>query len=115
VGEDGYLELTRRAREATEELVAGLRAEPGVEVLGEPEATLVAFTVADADPFAVGKALWARGWFVDQQGPPPSLHCMVNAVHGPHIAGFLAALRESLDEVRASAATAEQQPYASTD
>jgi glutamate/tyrosine decarboxylase-like PLP-dependent enzyme len=113
IGEEGYLRLTQQARSAAEELMAGLRAEPGVEVLGEPEATLVTFTVADADPFAVGNALWSRGWYCDQQGPPPSLHCTVNAVHGSVIGDFLGAIRESLAEVRAAAATGEQAPYAS--
>ncbi len=115
VGEDGYLRLTKAARTAAEELIAGLRAEPGIEVLGEPEATLIAFRATDADTFAVGNALFARGWFCDQQGPPPSLHCTVNAVHAENgrIAGFLAALQESLAEVRAEARTGEQAPYAS--
>lgn len=115
VGEEGYLRLTKAARSAAEELIAGLRAEPGVEVLGEPEATLVAFTVTDADTFAVGNTLFARGWFCDQQTPPPSLHCTVNAVHAEpgRIAAFLDALRESLAEVRGAAAEGEQMPYAS--
>jgi sphinganine-1-phosphate aldolase len=112
LGEEGYLRLTRDARAALESLVAGLRAMPGVVVLGEPETTLVAFTFTDVDPFAAGAALWARGWYCDQQGPPPSLHCMVNAVHGPVVGEFLAVLAECLDEVRASAAEVEQAPYA---
>ena len=113
LGAEGYERLTLQARLALEELVAGLRSIEGVRVLGEPEATLVAFTVEDADTFAVGNALWSRGWFCDQQGPPPSLHCTVNAVHGPHIAGFLAAVEEALAEVRAAATSGEQVPYAS--
>jgi glutamate/tyrosine decarboxylase-like PLP-dependent enzyme len=112
-GEDGYLRLTRDARLALEHLVAGLRTTPGVRVLGEPETTLVAFTFDDADPFAVGNALWERGWFCDQQRPPPSLHCMVNAVHGPVIDDFLAVLRETHAEVKADATEGEQTPYAS--
>lgn len=111
LGEEGYLRLTREARDATERLVAGLRATPGIRILAEPEATLVAFTVEDADPFAVGDALAARGWVVDQQKPPPSLHCMVNAVHGPVIDELLAALGEALAEVRARGATGEQRAY----
>ncbi len=111
LGEAGYLRLTRAAREATEALVGGLRATPGVRVLGEPEATLVAFTIDDADPFAVGEALGQRGWYVDQQQPPPSLHCTVNAVHAPLVPEFLAALRESLDVVRAARTRADQTAY----
>ena len=100
LGEDGYLRLTRMALEATTELIAGLHAMPGARVLGAPEATLVAFTFADADPFAVGAALAERGWVVDQQQPPPSLHCTVNAVHAGVIPEFLAELRGVLDAVR---------------
>jgi sphinganine-1-phosphate aldolase len=115
LGESGYLRLTRMARGATEALVAGLRGTSGVRVLGEPAVTLVAFTFDDADAFAVGEALGRRGWFVDQQKPPPSLHCTVNAVHAPVIASFLDALRESLAEVRAARGVAAQQAYGSTE
>src|SRR5215468_562055 len=111
LGEDGYLRLTATAREATEALIAGLRAMPGVRILGEPAATLVAFTFEDADAFAVGDVLARRGWVVDQQQPPRSLHCTVNAVHRPVIAEFLTALQAAVAEVRAAARTGEQRAY----
>jgi glutamate/tyrosine decarboxylase-like PLP-dependent enzyme len=111
LGEDGYLRLTRAAREATEALLAGLRALPGVRVLGEPQATLVAFAFDDVDAFAVGHALAARGWVVDQQKPPPSLHCTVNAVHAPVIPELLADLRQILEQLRGSGARADQKAY----
>lgn len=103
LGEEGYLRLTRTARAATEALAAGLRALPGARLLAEPEATLVAFTFDDVDPFAVGAGLAERGWVVDQQQPPPSLHCTVNAVHEPIIAEFLATLGEVVAAVRGRA------------
>ena len=111
LGRDGYLRLTRTARQTTETLVSGLRATGGVRVLGEPEATLVAFALDDADAFAVGKALHERRWFLDQQKPPPSLHCTVNASHAQVIPEFLADLRVSIDEVRATQAASQQRPY----
>lgn len=73
----------------------------------------MAFTFDDADAFAVGDALGKRGWYVDQQQPPPSLHCTVNAVHAGVIADFLAALQESIAEVRAAEATATPKAYGS--
>ena len=111
LGEDGYLRLTRAARAATETLIVGLRATPGVRVLGEPAATLVAFTIDDADVFAVGDGLAARGWVLDQQQPPPSLHCTVNAVHEAVIPALLADLRAVLTEVRAAKRSATQRAY----
>src|SRR5262249_7182518 len=107
----GYLRLTRVARAATESLVAGLRAIPGVRVLAEPDATLVAFAFDDVDAFAVGDALWRRGWGVDQQKPPPSLHCTVNAVHGSVVSEFLIALADAIGEVRAAGGAAAQKAY----
>jgi glutamate/tyrosine decarboxylase-like PLP-dependent enzyme len=111
LGEEGYLRLTKAARTATEALGAGLREIPGLRVLGDPEATLVAFTFEDVDAFAVGDALHRRGWYVDQQKPPPSLHCTVNAVHAGLIDDFLADLRAAIAEVRAAQATAAQKAY----
>jgi glutamate/tyrosine decarboxylase-like PLP-dependent enzyme len=113
LGEEGYLRLTRTALEATDALIAGLRRIPGARVLGEPDATLVAFTFADADAFAVGDALAKRGWVVDQQKPPPSLHCTVNAVHAPVIGEFLGELERALAEVRAAGGHAAQRAYGS--
>jgi glutamate/tyrosine decarboxylase-like PLP-dependent enzyme len=111
LGEAGYLRLTRAAKEAAERLIAGLRATPGVRVLGEPDATLVAFAFDEADAFTVGAALGRRGWYVDQQKPPPSLHCTVNALHVETIDEFLAALRESIDETQGAREKAEQKAY----
>ena len=64
--------------------------------------TLLAFGAADEsqlDVFAVADALWRRGWYVDRQGPPPSLHCTVSVVHDGKIDAFVSDLRASLDEV----------------
>jgi glutamate/tyrosine decarboxylase-like PLP-dependent enzyme len=113
LGEDGYLRLTSTARAATLALIAGLHATPGVRVLGDPPATLVAFAFDDADAFAVGDALARRGWVVDQQQPPPSLHCTVHAGHAAIIDEFLAALRDSLAEVRETSRKSAQKAYAS--
>lgn len=113
LGEEGYLRLAKAARAATEALLAGLRGIRGLRVLGKPDATHVAFTFDDVDPFAVGKALAQRGWFVDQQKPPPSLHCTVNAVHGPVIAEFVGELTRVVAHVRDTQATARQTAYGS--
>ena len=114
LGREGYLRLTAVAREATEELLAGLRATPGVVVLGEPDATHAAFTCTDVDAFALGEALFARGWFLDQQAPPRSLHATVHAGHRGVVGDFLTDLRSCLEELRTDGTgEAEQTPYAS--
>jgi sphinganine-1-phosphate aldolase len=102
LGDDGYLRLTAGARRACEALAAGIVEIPGLALRAAPEATLLSFGAADADVldvFAIADALWRRGWYVDRQGPPASLHCTVNNVHDGVIPEFLDALRASVAEV----------------
>lgn len=101
LGDDGYLRVTAAARTACEQLVEAIGAIPSLRLVTRPDATLVSFTAADPGALstdAVADALWRRGWYVDRQGPPPSLHCTVNAVHEGRIGDFAAALRESVEE-----------------
>jgi sphinganine-1-phosphate aldolase len=104
LGDDGYLRLTESARRATLELAAGVEATAGLCLRADPEVTLLAFGATDPevlDVYAVADALWRRGWYVDRQGPPPSLHCSVNAVHDGLVPSFLGDLRASVQEVLA--------------
>ena len=40
--------------------------------------------------------MWKRGWYIDRQEPPQSLHCTVNAVHESVIDEMLADLDSSI-------------------
>ena len=112
LGEDGYLRLTAEARRATEDLIAAVQSIPGLVVRGEPIATLVAFgSDAGLDVFALGDALWRRGWYLDRQGPPPSLHATVNAVHATVMSEFIASLHEAVAEVEDVQATGDAGVY----
>ena len=114
LGDDGYLRLTAAARQACLELAAAVEAMPELELRATPESTLLAFGAADParlDVFAVADALWAKGWYVDRQGPPASLHCTVNAIHEGKIDQFVADLRAAVAEVTAAAASGEQGAY----
>ncbi len=81
---------------------------------GEPEATLVAFgaSAPDAlDIFAVGEVLSARGWHLDRQTPPDSLHATVSAANAPVMQEFLADLRLAVDDVAGAAAADRSTTY----
>lgn len=104
LGEDGYLERARQTIAATDELVAGIRAIDGLDVLAPPDSSLVCYGAADPaiDIFAVADALERRGWHIDRQQHPSSIHATVTPNHAPIIASYLADLRASVDEVRAN-------------
>ncbi len=114
LGDDGYLRVTAAARRACEQLAAAVEATPELLLRARPEATLLAVGATDPealDVFAVADALWRRGWYVDRQGPPPSLHFTVNAVHDGKIDTFVADLHASITEVQAAAASGDQGAY----
>jgi glutamate/tyrosine decarboxylase-like PLP-dependent enzyme len=105
LGDAGYERVTAAARSACLELTEAIDAMPELTVRARPDTTLLAFGATDPDRldvFAVADALWARGWYVDRQGPPASLHCTVNAVHAGRIAEFVSDLGDAVREAGGS-------------
>jgi sphinganine-1-phosphate aldolase len=102
LGEQGYLELHGRALDATRRLLAGLAAIPELEVLGRPEATIFAYRSRDpqVNIYAVGDRMTARGWHIDRQQRPASLHAMVTQAHAGVVDAYLADLRAAVAEVK---------------
>jgi glutamate/tyrosine decarboxylase-like PLP-dependent enzyme len=99
LGDDGYLRLTRQAREATLQLATVIRNTPELVLRAEPESTLLCFGAQDPSTlnvFAVADELSKRGWYVDRQTPPDSLHCTVNAIHHDKIDWFARDMHESV-------------------
>ncbi len=97
LGDDGYLRLTRQAREATLQLAGFVRESQDLVLRAEPESTLLCFGARDPSAlnvFAVADELSKRGWYVDRQTPPDSLHCTVNAIHHDKIDWFTKDLHE---------------------
>jgi glutamate/tyrosine decarboxylase-like PLP-dependent enzyme len=104
LGIEGYQRLTRTTIETARRMEAGVRAVPGLTVLGAPEAHLLAIAAdPEAEPpvdvFAVGDALLRHGWFHDRQKPPDTLHATVSAGNAPVIEEYLADLATCVDEV----------------
>ena len=105
LGTDGYDRLAAVARRTCLRLAEAVAAMPELRLLAWPDTTLLSFAAADPaqlDVTAVATRLRADGWLVDQQGPPASLHCMVNAVHESTIDAFIAALGTAVAEVAGS-------------
>ena len=99
LGDDGYLRLTRQAREATLQLATVIRNTPELVLRAEPESMLLCFGAQDPSTlnvFAVADELSKRGWYVDRQTPPDSLHCTVNAIHHDKIDWFARDMHESV-------------------
>jgi glutamate/tyrosine decarboxylase-like PLP-dependent enzyme len=103
MGEDGFLDHTKRAMEAAIALKEGIAKIPGVMVLGKPEGTIVTFGASDRsiDVYRVADQLEKKGWSVDRQQHPASIHCTVTSNHGAIVDTYLSDLREAVEHVRA--------------
>jgi glutamate/tyrosine decarboxylase-like PLP-dependent enzyme len=95
LGEAGYLELARGILETARRFREGIAKIPGLRVLGAPPLSVFAFTSDSLDVYALGDAMTARGWHLDRQQLPPSLHLMITPAHAPVVERFLADLAES--------------------
>ncbi|MFD0260501.1 pyridoxal phosphate-dependent decarboxylase family protein [Kitasatospora indigofera] len=107
VGEDGYTALAGRVADASDRLLAGLRAAPGVRVLGDPAAGLVAFTLDGADGapdlsllLHLADEMRERGWYLQPQlsfdGLPPNLHLTLTPATAGQVDALLADLADAL-------------------
>jgi len=92
----------------TKALMNGINALPGMYVLGEPDMSVFAFTSNEVDIFAVGDEMEVRGWNMDRQQRPNSLHLMITPIHSGTVDQFLSDLRESVDYMRANPSTAKE-------
>jgi glutamate/tyrosine decarboxylase-like PLP-dependent enzyme len=118
LGDDGYLRLTRQAREATLQLALIIRNSPELFLRAEPESTLLCFGAQDPNSlniFAVADELSKRGWYVDRQTPPDSLHCTVNAIHHDKIDWFAKDLRNSVETVLSQRSTGNVGAYSTVE
>jgi sphinganine-1-phosphate aldolase len=100
LGEEGYLRIAKQSIETARKIMDGIRATPGLRILGEPHGSIFAFGPDPSvpaneaiDAYVLGDAMSARGWNVDRQQFPPSLHMMITPAHAPHIDTLLADLR----------------------
>ncbi|MEZ4219512.1 MAG: aminotransferase class V-fold PLP-dependent enzyme [Polyangiaceae bacterium] len=102
LGEEGYLEHTRRALTATDALRTGLEAIPELKLVAPPDATLVAWATRDpsVNLYAIADRLDDAGWTTDRQHKPASIHCTVTSNHSGVIDAYLADVRAAVDYVK---------------
>ncbi len=100
LGKAGYLAIADTVMQATTELRDGVTAIAGVEVLGDPEMSILAIGSERLNVYEIGDELTQRGWHLDRQQHPPSLHLTVTYAHAPVVPHFLHDLNEAVDQAK---------------
>ena len=103
MGEQGYLDATRRILEAATQVKEGIATIDGLDLIGDPLWN-VAFTASDVDVYRVLDVLGHHGWSLNGLQDPPSIHLCVTLRHTqPGVVDrFLVDLAKSVEEVRAN-------------
>jgi glutamate/tyrosine decarboxylase-like PLP-dependent enzyme len=101
LGVEGYERVARELMEFIDRYKAGVGAIDGLQVLGRPHLSIVAFGAQDFDIFAVAERLSAKGWLPGLVQRPKAIHRMMSLLHAPSLDEYLADLRECVAAVRA--------------
>lgn len=98
LGKEGYRKIAHRVMITTSRIRSGLEAFESLEIIGNPEMSLLAFTSKAGDIFNIGDALHRKGWHLDRLQFPDALHLTVTRLNVGKEDEFLRDLAEVLDE-----------------
>lgn len=98
LGREGFLATARSNMEAFTDLRQKLAAVPGVEIVGQPGMNILAYRTIQNNPdlFVIADQLEDKGWQVDRQHKPLSIHMTLMQHNQPVIDQYLADLQEAL-------------------
>ena len=100
LGREGYLAIADRVMQTTIRLREGIEAIEGVSVLGDPVMSVLAFGSDRANIYEVGDEMSLRGWHLDRQQFPPSLHMTVSLGQVEVAEAFLSDLEAAVGAAR---------------
>jgi hypothetical protein len=100
LGEEGYLTITDTVMQTVTKLREGIDAIDGVHILGDPSMSILAIASDRLNVYEIGDELTQRGWHMDRQQYPPSLHLTVTHTHAQIADQFLDDLEQSVAQVK---------------
>ncbi|KAK7091633.1 uncharacterized protein [Littorina saxatilis] len=102
LGEEGYMSKAKELMDITASLKEGVQKIDGLTVIGEPHMTCFALGSNDPDVhiLAVADVMETKGWKMERNQKPDSLHCSILPHHKASSDQVLADLAESVNTVR---------------
>lgn len=100
LGEEGYLEITQTVMETTNRIRQGILSIPGLKVISNPDMSILAIGSDTLNIYEIGDQLNQRGWQLDRQQSPPSLHMTISYSHTSVVDEFLLDLANSVNSVK---------------
>ncbi len=110
LGEEGYLENAKKIIETTKELKEKINQLPELEIIGSPVASIIAYCSKDSavNIYTVGDYLMQKGWHVDKNQMPESLHAIVGLNNAGFVDEFITDLKEAVIYARENPEKAQE-------
>ena len=96
LGMEGYVDIARQVMDTATHLRREINAIDGVHVPGQPHMSVMCIASEKLDVYEIGDNMAERGWHLDRQQTPPSLHVTLNHAHIQSADRFIADLREAV-------------------
>ncbi|GIV32842.1 MAG: aspartate aminotransferase family protein [Chitinophagales bacterium] len=100
MGIEGYLKMAKAVMEAVEKIKKRVSEIEGIHLVGNPDASVLAISSNHMDIFGIGDELTMKGWHIDRQQNPGSLHLTITYGNTPYIDEFLEDLEQAVREMR---------------
>lgn len=100
LGMEGYLKMAKTVMDACDQIKERISKMDGIHIISNPDACLLAITSANLDIFSIADELTLKGWHIDRQQNPASLHLTVSYGNTPHIDAFLDDLEAAVRKMR---------------
>lgn len=99
MGQSGYLDMAQKLMEVTDKMKSAINNIQGLQVLGRPLMTAFSFASVDErlNIFGLVDIMEEKGWKMEIQRNPDSIHCSVLPTHINSVDELLKDLRDAVD------------------
>jgi len=98
LGKEGYYKIVRQVMNATIKIISAVRSIPGLDVISNPDMSIIAITSENQDIFTIADLMEAKGWHLDRQQFPDSLHLTISRGNAQVVDEFIRDLNEVMGQ-----------------
>ena len=89
LGEKGYMDLVKKTMKGTKKIIAGIKRIPGMRIVGQPQMSVFSYTSTRNNLSGIANRMEQKGWWMNRQNNPESLHMIITPAHLKSIDVFL--------------------------
>jgi len=99
-GKDGYVKKTKDVITAARKIRDEARLIDGIQVMGNPEVSVIAFTTDRWHPYGVSELMHKKGWVLNNINQPLGFHFCVTASNYKNAGLFIKDLRQAIEDLK---------------